>query len=159
MELSIAIVDPQHPDAALLVEQLTAELAAAYAHVGLDGSGGFSPADAAVPRAAFLVARHGGQPVGCGALRPTEDAEIGEIKRMYVAPAARRRGVALAILRRLEELAREYGYRRIVLETGDRQLEAIRLYERAGYRRIPCYGVYAGRPWSVCFGRDLAPAE
>jgi GNAT superfamily N-acetyltransferase len=111
-----------------------------------------------VPRAAFVVARLDERPVGCGALRqfPHEsDVPAAEIKRMYVAPDVRGRGIAKAILVRLEDEARRFGYRRVILETGTLQLEVIRLYERAGYVRIPCYGEYANNPISLCYARDL----
>ena len=157
-DLAIAAVDAQHPDAALLIRELSAELAAAYDFAD-DGSGAFAPADVRVPRSAFLVARLGDRPVGCGALRPLDDgggpASTAEIKRMYVTPEARGRGVARAILDRLEATARDVGYARVLLETGNRQLAAIRLYERAGYERVACYGRYVDDPRSVCFGKAL----
>jgi GNAT superfamily N-acetyltransferase len=111
-----------------------------------------------VPNAVFVVARLEGEPVGCGALKPFEEGgavDTAEVKRMYVAPHARGRGVARAVLARLEDEARRFGYRRVVLETGVYQVEAIRLYERSGYTRIPCYGMYATRAISVCYGREL----
>ena len=74
---------------------------------------------------------------------------------MFVEPAARRGGVGRAILRKLEELARAGGYHTARLETGLRQLGAIRLYESAGYRRIECYGRYANEPLSICFEKSL----
>ena len=157
-DLTIAAVDPRHPDAALLIRELSAELAAAYDFAD-DGSGAFAPADVRVPRSAFLVARLGDRPVGCGALRPLDEGDgptsTAEIKRMYVAPAARGRGVARAILDRLEAAARDFGYARVILETGNRQLAAIRLYGRSGYERVPCYGRYVDDPRSVCFGKAL----
>jgi GNAT superfamily N-acetyltransferase len=124
------------------------------------------------PQGVFVVAYLGGQPVGGGAVRPLVEhaaghlvpgppecpggaTAIGEIKRMYTAPAARRRGVSRALLARLETEAVRLGYRRLQLETGDRQPEAIALYESAGYRRIPTYGQYEGDELSVCFAKDL----
>jgi phosphinothricin acetyltransferase len=156
-DLAVTVEDPLHPHAVMLIKQLSAELAPRY---GDDGRAGFTPEDVRVPRAAFVIARLAGQPVGCGALRPLADLgpqPAAEVKRMFVVPDARGHGVARSVLARLEELARDFGYQRIVLETGDRQLEAIRLYERAGYARIPCYGRYAERSWSVCFGKQLGP--
>ena len=155
--LVIAAEDVLHPDAALLIRELSAELAAAYDFAD-DGSGAFAPADVRVPRSVFLIARLDDRPAGCGALRPLDDggpASTAEIKRMYVAPAARGRGVGRAVLERLEAAARDFGYARVILETGNRQLAAIRLYERAGYARIPCYGRYVNDPRSVCFGKAL----
>ncbi|HNP72269.1 MAG TPA: GNAT family N-acetyltransferase [Kouleothrix sp.] len=156
--LTVTCVDPQHPDALALIRQLSAELAQVY---GDDGSGAFVPADAQVPRAAFVVARLAGRPVGCGAIRPMADTnplDTAEVKRMFVAPEARGQGVAQAVLAELEAQARGFGYARLMLETGDRQHAAIRLYQRAGYARVPCYGKYAEREWSRCFGKELGPA-
>lgn len=154
-DLVLMLEDPLHPDALALVAALSAELAPRY---GDDGSGAFTPSDVQVPRAAFVVARLGERPVGCGALRPFGyggAVETAEVKRMFVSSDVRGRGVAGAVLARLENEARAFGYRQLVLETGTLQMEAIRLYERAGYERIPCYGQYVGNPRSVCFGRDL----
>jgi len=93
--------------------------------------------------------------VACGAYRPMSP-DVAEIKRMYVDPDYRCRGLGRRILRELEGRARRDGYARARLETGTLQPEAIRLYERAGYHRIDCYGLYVGNPRSVCFEKDLA---
>jgi putative acetyltransferase len=98
----------------------------------------------------FFVAEVDGAPVGCGGLRQL-DAEHGEIKRMYVAPPARGTGVSAALLRALEQEARDRGWRRVVLETGVEQRAAIRLYEREGYTRIPNFGYYADSALSLCY--------
>ncbi len=153
----VTVEDPTTPDALALIRLLSAELAAAYNFLD-DGSGAFSPADVQVPRAAFLVARLDGRPVGCGALRPLElpgYEDSAEIKRMFIVEEARGQRLATAILERLEGQAREFGYRRAVLETGNLQHAAIRLYERSGYERIACYGCYAHDPRNVCFGKTL----
>ena len=139
-----------------LIAGLTLDLAQRYADLGDDGSGGFSPGDTHGGRGIFLVAYLHGAPVGCGALRPLPDqTEMAEIKRMYVAPEARRHGVGLALLAALEDAARGFQYTALRLETGVRQLEAIALYERAGYQHIPAFGKYVGNPISVCFGKLL----
>lgn len=104
--------------------------------------------------AAFLIARADGRAVGCVALRPIS-AGIAEVKRMYVQPVARRGGLALRLMRRLEEIAREYGFREIWLETGLKQPAAIRLYEGLGYERIDGFGDYTHDPVSVCYGKKL----
>jgi GNAT superfamily N-acetyltransferase len=105
-------------------------------------------------RGAFLVAYIDGQPIGCGAVRRT-DATVAEIKRMYVAPSARGCGVGKRIVVELEAVARELGVRRLVLETGPRQPEAIALYERAGFVEIPLFGEYIGSQFSVCMAKEL----
>jgi GNAT superfamily N-acetyltransferase len=98
-----------------------------------------SAADVAV----VLVARDaGGEAVGCGALRPLGDG-VAEIKRMYVVPAARGRGLSKLVLAGLEVAARDRGWTTLRLETGPRQPEAVALYEGAGYRPIAAFGPYA----------------
>ena len=92
----------------------------------------------APPDGAFLVAYLAGEPVGCAGLVRL-DEETGEVKRMYVAPAARRRGLARALLTRLEEAALAAGYARVRLDTSAGQPEARALYEAMGYRRIEAY--------------------
>lgn len=109
------------------------------------------------PRGVFVVARMAGRAVGCGALKAHgSSATVAEVKRMFVVPAARRRGVSRAVLERLEQAAVELGYSEAKLETGTAQPEAIALYEDAGWHRIPPFGFYRDSPMSVCFAKDLA---
>jgi GNAT superfamily N-acetyltransferase len=148
------------PVARALVEAAQADLAARY------GSGDANPIEAIEfdpPEGCFLVARVGGEPVACGGWRtlshfvdaPEAAEDVGEIKRMYVTPGARGTGVAAALLAALEDAARERGMRRLVLETGLKQPEAIRFYEKSGYQRIRNYGYYRDEPDCVSFARDL----
>ncbi len=102
----------------------------------------------------FVVAWLDGQPVGCGAIRPIDEGAT-EVKRMYVNPNMRGKGIAHQILTRLEELATADGFNVTRLETGIRQPEAVALYEKAGYVPIPCYGIYAQNPESRCFEKKL----
>ncbi|WP_367138535.1 GNAT family N-acetyltransferase [Saccharothrix sp. HUAS TT1] len=103
----------------------------------------------------FVVARdRDGRAVGCGGLRLVEPGTA-EVKRMYVAPASRGAGVATRILRALEDQARRAGVVDVLLETGTRQPEAMRFYEREGYHRIDNFGPYRGAPESVCYARRL----
>jgi putative acetyltransferase len=111
--------------------------------------------DVAGGRGTFLVAREHGVAVGCGAIRRISPT-TGEVKRMFVAPAARGRGVGGRILAALEQWASSAGITRLVLEAGDRQREAIRLYERAGFIAIPCFGEYADAVLSRCFEKIIA---
>lgn len=117
----------------------------------------FLPGDFSGENHAFVAAWLGAAAVGCGALQPFPDGDpsIAEIKRMYVAPTARRRGISRAILGKLEELARDRGYRVTRLETGKKQPAAIHLYETSGYQRIKPYGRYADDPLSICFEKTL----
>jgi putative acetyltransferase len=158
MDLNFVAVDPRGNDAQRLLAALTEEIAAMYADRGQDGTGGFALADVEVPRAVFVLAYADGEPVGCGALRPYED-DIAEVKRMYTVPSWRGRGVAAAVLAELERRARAFAYPTMRLETGDRQLGAIRLYERSGYRHIPAFGPYVVWDDSVCFEKPLTPTS
>jgi len=105
-------------------------------------------------RGGFFVAYIDQKPVGCGAMRRIEPG-LCEIKRMYVDPSVRGRRVGRRILDTLEEHARQLGARRIVLETGPRQPDAIALYSHAGFTEIPLYGEYVGSLFSVCMAKDL----
>ena len=154
-DITVLIENPHSTDALLLIERLSAELGARY---GDDGSGAFSPDDILVPGGAFVIARLGAEPVGCGALRPLKEG-VGEIKRMFVEPRARGRGIARKILRELEAIAEGAGYAAVWLETGTLQPEAISLYETSGYKRIDCYGQYVDNPLSVCFEKRFDKAD
>lgn len=101
-----------------------------------------------------VVAMLGGEAVGCGAFKPYEGKSV-EIKRMYVRPEGRGKGIAVAVLDELERWAREEGFDSAVLETGFKQPEAIRLYEKSGYSRIPNYGQYVGIENSLCMRKSL----
>jgi GNAT superfamily N-acetyltransferase len=115
------------------------------------------PAVAAETVAYTGVAYADGQrPVGHVALR-----RLGpdlEIKRMYVVPSHRGKGVSTALLTAVEQAAVDLGGGRIVLQTGDRQPDAVRLYERAGYTPIPVFTPYEAMPWSLCFEKVI-PGE
>jgi GNAT superfamily N-acetyltransferase len=150
-EISITVESPYSEVAARLIENLSAELGERY---GDDGAGAFCPEDVRVPGGAFVVAWLGERAVGCGALRPLERG-IGEVKRMFVEPDARRQGIARKILERLEIIATQFGYRALRLETGILQPEAVNLYKSAGYWRVRCYGRYADNLLSVCFEKRL----
>jgi putative acetyltransferase len=103
---------------------------------------------------AFLIARDDDVPVGCGAVRFIDEVTA-EIKRMYVAPTARGRGVGRQLVEGLEAFARSQGAERLVLETGPKQLEAIALYERFGFSVTPCWGQYVHGNNSICYEKPL----
>ena len=153
-----------HPVVQGLVADLDADLDVRYADDDDEDEGEPDRAmlnvlDASVspPLGTFLVAHLHGEAVGCGGLRPspTGDRGVAEIKRMYVAPAARGRGVSRALLVALEEAAADLGYRRVILETGTRQHEAMALYESAGYEPVENYGAYRHSQLSRCYAKDL----
>lgn len=104
-----------------------------------------------------VVAYYGAAPVGCGAFKEFEGGQV-EIKRMFVHPARRGQGIAQALLAELEGWARELGHTGCVLETGQQQPEAIALYQKCGYQRIPNYGQYAGVANSVCMRKAIGLA-
>jgi|SRR6516165_9955172 GNAT superfamily N-acetyltransferase len=152
-EITIEFDRLDSPVAADLVARTVAELNSRYSDhehkmKGLD-SGEFLPTTGV-----FLIARVEDWPAGCGGLRRIDD-QTAEIKRMYVEPGARCRGIGRKILEELEFHARRLGYRKVRLETGVRQPEAIQLYESAGYQRISAYGEFSGSPLSICFEKSL----
>jgi GNAT superfamily N-acetyltransferase len=147
-----------HPDAALLVAEVQQEYVARY------GGPDETPIDAsyfAQPAGAFFVGYLDDGPVATAAWRLRSDVGLegvtqsAEVKRMYVVPQARGRGLARLMLAHLEETARAAGAEWMVLETGIEQPEAIALYLSSGYTPIPGFGFYRHSPLSRCFGRSL----
>jgi GNAT superfamily N-acetyltransferase len=125
--------------AARLVDAMVTEMDQLYGQEPGRGVGSSaSPADFSPPTGAFLVIYADGKPVAGGGLKRDEDG-VAEIKRMYVVPDARRRGLGQRLLEALEDRARELGYARIRLDTGERQPHARAMYERAGYHPIENY--------------------
>ncbi|MET8123130.1 GNAT family N-acetyltransferase [Micromonospora sp. NPDC005189] len=105
----------------------------------------------------YLAVVVNGRAVACGGLQSI-DAETGEVKRMYVRPAYRGRGIARQLLAALEECAFGQGHSVVCLETGTYLPAAIGLYSSCGYDRIPVYGEYVDNPYSVCFAKRLPVA-
>ena len=142
-----------------VVRALEAELQQEYVerYGGVDETP-IDPAQFAPPGGLFLVGFVGAEPVASGGFRRHDDAAA-EIKRMYVVEDRRGVGYARRLLAELEARAARAGYRRIVLETGLRQPEAIALYESSGYRPIPDFGFHAGMKLVRSFGRELESAE
>lgn len=104
-----------------------------------------------------LVAWVGGEAVACGAYRSVSTrADVVEIKRMYVRPSSRRKGIAMKLLSQLEQHAAENGYRKAQLETGTSQPDAIALYQRQGYIRIANFPPYTDKTNSVCMEKLLS---
>lgn len=101
-----------------------------------------------------VVAYVGGEPVSCGAIKQYSEG-VAEVKRMYTKPGHRGHGIAQSVLTELESWAGELGFRECILETGKKQPEAIRLYQKSGYEPIPNYGQYAGVENSVCMKKPL----
>ena len=145
--MTIVAVPPDSEEAVSLMQALDDDLGCRYPGIEIRG---LRPEDVTDHRLVFLVARAEGEGVGCGAVRELQPG-IGEVKRMFVKPEWRGRGIARQLLAALELKARERGYQAVRIETGVGQPEAIALYRSAGYTAIPPFGGYIGNPASVCF--------
>jgi GNAT superfamily N-acetyltransferase len=102
-----------------------------------------------------IVAYAGQQPVAAGAFKKFSPEAV-EIKRMFVMPGFRRKGIAFQVLEQLENWAAGLGYSYCVLETGKKQPEAIALYKKSGYKVIPNYGQYKNVANSVCMRKEIS---
>jgi GNAT superfamily N-acetyltransferase len=120
---------------------------------GDSGRSSFDPSDVEGAGASFVLAYDPqGNALGCGAYRPLSNG-VAELKRIFAIPASK--GVGWAILDYLETSAEADGYRELWLETRLVNSRAVQFYERNGYRRIPNFGKYVGRPEAVCFAKTL----
>ncbi|WP_407319354.1 GNAT family N-acetyltransferase [Isoptericola halotolerans] len=150
------------PDAAALRAEAVADLGRRY--------GGDEDAKEVIDPASIVVtllARVDGVAVGCGSIRDvsgtddgrgrgaTHPAATGEVKRVYVLDGHRGRGLARQLMAGLERAARQAGFRRLVLETGTAQPEALALYAALDYVPVESYGRYAAEADQRCFGKDL----
>ena len=161
----IRAVDPLCADALELLRAAALEARALYPEL--------IPVDAPLPTNAphapgcvYLVAYDGERPVGMGALRPVPAsadqapaADTAEVRRMFVDAGYRRRGVGRGVLSALERHAATIGCRRLVLETGNRQVPAIAMYEACGFWPIEPFGPYVGDPLSRCFEKFLVARD
>ena len=136
------------PPASDLLEAMVAELEPLYGRIDVPHAPSATPADFAPPGGAFLVLHDGERTVACGGVKRLDD-EACEIKRMYVVPEARGRGVAGVLLVALEDEARRLGYAIARLDTGPHQPHAQRLYERSGYHPI---GNFNANPFASFWG-------
>jgi GNAT superfamily N-acetyltransferase len=147
----LALERPDSPAAVALIGELEAHLAAFYP---AESRHGYSVEKLLRERVAFYVARLGGEAAGCGGVQ-LYGAEYGELKRMYVRPRFRGRGLGRQILERLAAHARDSGIRLLRLETGIHQAEAIGLYEACGFRRRAPFGAYREDPLSLFYEKSL----
>ena len=133
-----------------LAQAMRDEIAVMYDGLELDGDSmpRAGPLELSPPHGAFLVGWRGGEPVCCGGVKRL-DARTCEIKKMYVVPPLRGRGVARALLHALEDRARELGYAVARLDTGPKQRRAQGLYEAEGYREVEDFN---GNPVAVFWG-------
>jgi len=152
VDVTIERVDWEDEELQALVQAQQKELLDRYGDEDIDGGVSERPLEAAV------LIRHEGAAVACGALRDPVAAfgeGVGELKRMYVVPEHRRKGLSRIVLRELEKIAVERGLRRLVLETGVLQPEAIGLYVTEGYLIIDNYAPYEDEDGSRCFAKSL----
>ena len=149
---------PDTADAAALIEQLEAHLAARYPD---ESRHGFTIQRLLDTDVHFFVLRVDGEAMGCGGILfvdGEDDVPYAELKRMYVRPAAWGRGYGRRILEQLTGHAREAGITVLRLETGIDQAQAIGLYESMGFRRCPPFGPYRDDPLSPCYELRLDEA-
>nr|WP_253862897.1 GNAT family N-acetyltransferase [Prauserella halophila] len=156
--MDIHVLAFDHPDSTKLIDLVQQEYVGRYGDPDVTP---VDPAEFAPPQGIFLVGYRDEVPIACGGWRAhaAGDGSLrgrdAEIKRMFVVDGERGRGHSRAMLAALERTAAEYGCRRIVLETGYKQPEAIALYRSSGYHEIEKFGVYAQDPISVCMAKEL----
>lgn len=152
VQFTIAKTPYSSPAARLLCEEVQAEYVVRY------GSGDMtemSDADFEPPNGEFLVVfDEAGEPVGCGGWRAHGDGDA-EMKRVYVRAAARRQGLAKRIVAAVEESAAAAGRKRVILETGPRQPEAVAMYGLLGYTPVDAFGYYSAEDGSIHLGKEL----
>jgi putative acetyltransferase len=148
--INLKRTNSESPDFIELVKLLDAELA----EVDREDHSFYSQFNKIDSIKHVVVAYENESAVGCGAMKAHELGAM-EIKRMFVTPENRNRGIASKVLRELENWALELSYDKCILETGKRQPDAIRLYGKSGFNPIPNYGQYIGVENSVCFGKEL----
>ena len=148
------IITPERPDSAdalALIAELEAQLELLYPH---ESRHGYSVEKLIAENVAFFLIRYSDAPAGCGGIK-LFGKEYGEIKRMYVRPQFRGLGLGKLMLNHLADYARGQGVGLLRLETGIYQREAIGLYERMGFQRIPPFGAYKEDPLSRCYEKQI----
>ena len=151
MALIIEATQPDTPDATQLIGELETLLEPLYPAASRHG---YAVEKLLREGVAFFVVRQNGVAAGCGGILLV-GTEYGELKRMYIRPAFRGQGLGAALLDHLAAYAREHGVSLLRLETGIHQAEAIRLYERYGFTRIPPFGPYFEDPVSICYEKRI----
>ena len=148
--ITLRRTNSSNPDFRLLIALLDKELASQYG----DLHAVYDRYNQIIDINTVIIAYRDNMPVGCGCFKRI-DEQAAEIKRMFVKPAERGRGIASAILSWLELWAWEDGFSYTILETGNKQHEAIALYQKLGYNVIPNYGQYSGMESSICMQKQL----
>lgn len=152
MSVQITRERPDTPDAIALITELEAHLAPRYPRQSRHG---YSVERLLAEGVAFFVIRSDGTPAGCGGIQLVGSA-YGELKRMYIPPQFRGSGFGKLLIDHLAAYARDHGVRLLRLETGIYQQEAIGLYERMGFQRIPPFGAYREDLLSLFFEKTIA---
>lgn len=150
--VSIGRADPRLPEVRALISALDGLMASLYP---AESNHLLDVDTLALDDVTFLVARDGERIVGCGAMK-RHDARLGEVKRMFVDPEARGRGLGARILEAIEAEAVRQGLRRLALETGIHQPEAIGLYRKAGFQECPPFADYKPDPLSLFMIKEIA---
>jgi putative acetyltransferase len=153
LRLTITRERPDSDDAKSLIDELQAHLEPLYRP---ESRHGLSVEQLIAQDVAFFVLRADGTPAACGGVLVV-GTEYAELKRMYVRPHFRGNGFGKMLLEHLADHARAVGVDLLRLETGIHQHEAIGLYHRMGFRRIPPFGPYFDDPVSLCFEKRLEP--
>jgi GNAT superfamily N-acetyltransferase len=148
--ITLQRTNSSNPDFRLLIPQLDKELADRYGELQTI----YDRYNQIIDINTVIIACRDNEPIGCGCFKQIDEHSV-EIKRMFVKAEARGLGIATAILSQLELWAWENGFSYTVLETGDKQHEAIALYQKLGYTIIPNYGQYSGMESSICMQKEL----
>lgn len=143
--------DPEQPPASELLAEMRVELNDVYESFNRLDNPSLVPDELRDPDGAYLVGFEGAEVVAGGGLRRLDDG-VAEIKRMFVRPAARSRGVARALLDALEQTAKELGYQKVRLDTGPKQVHGLALYRSAGYVDVPPYN---DNPFACFWGEKV----
>lgn len=151
--VTLRLTPTDHPDLLALVGELDAFFRLEWGQAAER----YQPHHNLKSMACAVVAYVDGKPAGCGCWKPL-DSRTAEIKRMYVRPAFRRKGVAARVLVTLEENAKARGRTSAVLETGAEMVGALCFYRAMGYRLVPNYGDFVGDSLCVCMKKEF-PAE
>jgi len=151
MATTITWERPDSEDALALLEELDAHLNSLYPP---ESRNGFSVEKLIAEGVAFFVTHHDGVAAGCGGVKLV-GTEYGEVKRMYVRPAFRGKGIGRLILDHLTEYTHNAGIELLRLETGIHQHDAIRLYEAVGFQEIPPFGEFQADPLCICYEKRI----
>ena len=152
--ITIKRTNSNDPDFISLVNDLDKDLWNRYGTAQLE----YQPYNIIENLQTVVIANTENSPVGCGCFKKLETDTV-EVKRMYVMPEKRGKGIGTLLMKELEKWAGESGFEFIVLETGSGQPEALHLYKKQGYSIIPNYGQYSGMKESICMKKNLLPPK